>query len=129
MPHIFVNDLKPGIKVNQYFLIKKKERRRTRGGKDYLDIILADRTGNLGAKSGAKSLEQMDPLFEAGQFAGKAGKADSYQDERQLTIQRIKGTHLIPLVTVGLPFQAALVRPPKAYKNLFGISIRLILQG
>ena len=48
MPHIFLNELKPGIKVNQYFLIKKRGRRRTRGGKDYLDIILADRTENRG---------------------------------------------------------------------------------
>jgi 3'-5' exoribonuclease len=96
MPHTFIRDLKPGSKVNQYFLIKKKERRRTRGGKDYLDIILADRTGNLGAKIWSEALEQLDPLFEAGQFAGVAGKVDSYQDERQLTIERIKGTHLIP---------------------------------
>ena len=48
MPHTFVSELKPGSKVNQYFLIKKKERRRTRGGKDYLDLILADRTGESG---------------------------------------------------------------------------------
>ena len=96
MPHTFVNELKPGSKVNQYFLITKKERRRTRGGKDYLDITLADRTGSLGGKIWSESLEQMDPLFEAGRFAGVAGKVDSYQDERQLTIERIKGTHLIP---------------------------------
>jgi 3'-5' exoribonuclease len=96
MPHTFVNELKPGSKVNQYFLVKKKERRRTRAGKEYLDLLLADRTGSLVGKIWSESLEQLDPLFEANQFAGVAGKVESYQDERQLTIDRIKGTHLIP---------------------------------
>jgi 3'-5' exoribonuclease len=119
MVHIFVNNLKAGSKVNQYFLITKKERRRTRGGKDYLDIILADRTGSLGGKIWSESLDQLDPLFEAGQFAGVAGKVDSYQDERQLTVERIKGTHLIPPERLEAShFRQHWVRPPKALKRL-----------
>ena len=115
MPHIFINELKPGSKVNQYFLVKKKERRRTRGGKEYLDITLADRTGNLGAKIWSESLDQLDPLFEAGQFSGVAGKVDAYQDERQLTIERIKGTHLIPPEQQEVShFRRHWLRPPKA---------------
>jgi 3'-5' exoribonuclease len=91
MPHTFISDLKPGDKINQFFLIKKKERRQTRTGKDYLDISLADRTGTLGAKIWSETLDQFDPLFAEGQFAGIAGRVESYQDELQLTIERIKG--------------------------------------
>jgi len=97
MPHIFIADLKPGDKVNQFFLIKKKERRRTKSGKDYLDLSLADRSGVLTAKIWNESLERFDPVFAEGQFAGIAGRVELYQEELQLTIERIKGIeHLSP---------------------------------
>lgn len=91
MPHTFITDLKSGDKINQFFLIKRKERRQTRTGKDYLDISLADRTGTLGAKIWGEAVDQFDPLFAEGQFAGMAGRVETYQDEPQLNIERIKG--------------------------------------
>lgn len=91
MPHLFIADLKPGDKLNQFFLIKRKERRRTRTGKDYLDLSVSDRTGTLAAKIWSEAVDQLDPLFAEGQFAGLAGRVETYQDEPQLTIERIKG--------------------------------------
>jgi 3'-5' exoribonuclease len=91
MPHTFISDLKPGDRINQFFLVKRKERRQTRTGKDYLDITLADRTGTLGAKIWSEAVDQVDPFFAEGQFAGVAGRVESYQDEPQLSIDRIKG--------------------------------------
>ncbi len=91
MPHTFIIDLKPGDKINQFFLIKRKERRQTRTGKNYLDISLADRTGTLGAKIWSEAVDQCDPFFSEGQFAGVAGRVETYQDEPQVTIDRIKG--------------------------------------
>jgi 3'-5' exoribonuclease len=91
MPHIFITDLKPGDRINQFFLIKRKERRQTRTGKDYLDISLADRSGTLSAKVWSEVLDQFDPLFAEGQFAGIAGRVESYQDDLQLNIERIQG--------------------------------------
>jgi len=95
MPHIFITDLKPGDRVSQFFLVKKKERRRARTGKDYLDLLLADRSGVLGAKIWSESLDQYEPLFQEGQFAGIAGRVETYQDEFQLIIDRIKGIQLL----------------------------------
>lgn len=91
MPHIFISELKPGDKINQFFLIKRKERRKTRTGKNYLDLTVTDRTGTLAAKIWSEAMEQLDPLFSEGQFAGVAGKIESFQDEPQLTIERIRG--------------------------------------
>jgi 3'-5' exoribonuclease len=91
MPHTFIIDLRPGDRINQFFLVRRKERRQTRTGKDYLDITLADRTGTLGAKIWSEGVIQFDPLFAEGQFAGIAGRVESYQDEPQLTIERIRG--------------------------------------
>lgn len=91
MTHTFIIDLKPGDRINQFFLIKRKERRQTRTGKNYLDISLADRTGTLGAKIWSEAVDQCDPFFSEGQFAGVAGRVETYQDESQVTIDRIKG--------------------------------------
>jgi 3'-5' exoribonuclease len=91
MPHIFISDLKTGDKINQFFLIKKKERRRTRNGKDYLDLSVADRTGTMTAKIWSEGVPRFDSLFLEGQFAGIAGRIETFQDDLQLTIERIKG--------------------------------------
>ncbi|MBA4392417.1 MAG: hypothetical protein C0407_02575 [Desulfobacca sp.] len=91
MPHILISNLKPGDKINQFFLIKKKERRRTKTGKDYLDLSVADRSGILTAKIWSEAVDRFDPLFDEGKFAGIAGRVETYQEEPQLTIERIKG--------------------------------------
>jgi 3'-5' exoribonuclease len=91
VPHQFIRDLQAGQKIKQFFLIKKKERRRTRTGKDYLDLLLADRTGAVGGKIWSEGVQVLDPLFEAGEFAGVTGRVESFQDELQVTVERIKG--------------------------------------
>lgn len=97
MPHIFISDLKAGDKVNQFFLVKRKERRRTRTGKDYLDLSVADRTGTLNAKVWSEGVSRSDPLFMEGQFAAIAGRIELFQDDLQLTVEQIKGNqHWLP---------------------------------
>jgi 3'-5' exoribonuclease len=91
VPHQFIRDLQAGQKIKQFFLIKKKERRRTRTGKDYLDLLLADRTGTVAGKIWGELLPALDPLFAAGEFAAVSGRVESFQDELQLTVERIKG--------------------------------------
>lgn len=91
MAHTFITNLKSGDRINQFFLIKKKNRRRTRTGKDYLDLSVADRTGSLAAKIWGEGVEPFDVLFDEGQFAGVAGRVETFQDEPQLTVERIKG--------------------------------------
>lgn len=91
MPHLFISELKAGDKINQFFLIKRKERRRTKNGKDYLDLSLADRTGALNGKIWGEGVSRFDPLFREGQFAAVAGRVESFQEDLQLTVERIKG--------------------------------------
>ncbi len=97
MPHIFISDLKPGDKINQFFLVKRKDRRKTRNGKDYLDLSVADRTGALAAKIWSEALDRFDPLFSEEEFVGIVGRVENFQDELQLAIEGIKGVrHLSP---------------------------------
>lgn len=90
MSHIYIADLKAGDRVNQFFLVKRKEKRRTRNGKDFLDLTLADKTGIINGKIWSENLERLDPLFSDGQFAGVAGRVESYQDGLQLIVEKIR---------------------------------------
>jgi 3'-5' exoribonuclease len=112
MPHHFIGDFKAGQKINQFFLIRKKERRRTRTGKDYLDLVLADRTGTVGGKIWSEQITALEPLFAAGEFAGVAGRVESFQDELQLTVERIKGvSRFTPDQLAAAPFDPDLLVP------------------
>ncbi|MBI5582335.1 MAG: HD domain-containing protein, partial [Deltaproteobacteria bacterium] len=116
MPHQFIHDLQAGQKVNQFFLVKKKERRRTRTGKDYLDLLLADRTGTLGGKIWSGQVPALDLLFEAGEFAAVAGRVESFQDELQLTVERIKGVRRFsPEQLAAAPFDPDLLVPASPF--------------
>jgi 3'-5' exoribonuclease len=96
MAHIFISEFKAGDKVNQFFLIRKKERRRTRTGKDYLDVSIADRTGTINAKLWSEGLSRFDSLFSEGDFAAVSGRVELFQDDLQLTIEQIKGNQHWP---------------------------------
>jgi 3'-5' exoribonuclease len=96
MPHLFISELKSGDKINQFFLIKRKERRRTKTGKDYLDLTLADRSGTLNGKIWSEGVTRFDPLFKEGHFAAVAGRIESFQEDRQLTVERIRGIEHFP---------------------------------
>jgi 3'-5' exoribonuclease len=113
MSHIFISDLKPGDKVNQFFLVKRKERRRARNGKDFLDLTLADKTGSLNGKIWSEHLEGLEPLFSEGQFAGVAGRVEAFQDELQLTVEKIRGIrHWSPEQLEKAGFDPDLLVPP-----------------
>ena len=119
MPHHFIRDLKPGLKINQFFLVKKKERRRTRTGKDYLDLLLADRTGTVSGKIWSEQVHQWEVLFEAGQFAGVAGRVEAFQEELQLTVERIKGVdHLSAEQLQAAHFDPELLIPTSPFDPL-----------
>ncbi len=127
MPHIFISDLKPGDKINQFFLIKRKERRKTRNGKDYLDLSVSDRTGTMAAKIWGEAVDRFDSLFSEGEFVGIAGRIESFQDEPQMTIERIKGIrHLSTEQLDSAGFNPDLLVPaspldiPSLWKDLLG---------
>jgi 3'-5' exoribonuclease len=50
MAHRFVTDLQEGDTLKQFFLLRRVDPRRTKGGKPYLDVVLGDRTGDIKGK-------------------------------------------------------------------------------
>lgn len=58
---VFVRDLADGQLVNAAFVVRGRERRQKKDGSDWLQLILADRTGRVPAKL----WEGVDEVFEA----------------------------------------------------------------
>lgn len=90
MDHCFIADMREGLEVQQYFLLRQVEERLTRTGERYLAVILSDRTGILKGKVWANVLRDYPGPFRPGDYVGVVGQVSSFNGELQLTIQRIR---------------------------------------
>ena len=50
MNKIFISDFKDKQKVDSYFILRKKNQKLTKNNKPYLELGLADKTGNIEAR-------------------------------------------------------------------------------
>jgi 3'-5' exoribonuclease len=85
-----IASLQVGSAVNWYYRVQEVSRRKTlTGKKDYLDLVLIDRSGRLLAKV----WENVDPLhkvIQAGNIYRIAGEVREYRGKLQLTITRAR---------------------------------------
>ena len=88
-----INELKVSDKVFDNFLLKGVTLRKTRNGKDYLDIILKDKSGEIPAK-----LWNVDPTmkdaFSVGDTVKVGGEVDSFGSNPQVKIESIEKVEL-----------------------------------
>ncbi len=89
MTHQFIVDLKEGMEIQQYFVMRQVEERLTQKGKPYLNLVVADRSGSLKAKVWSNVLRDFPGPFRVGDYVGTVGQVGSYQGELQLTVQKI----------------------------------------
>ena len=86
MSHRFIIDLREGDILKQFFLLRRVESRRTRDGKPYLDLVLADRSGTIKAKAWEEALQKCSgPLSEC-DFIAVTGEVKAYQRALQITL-------------------------------------------
>ncbi|WP_290770734.1 OB-fold nucleic acid binding domain-containing protein [Anaerofustis sp.] len=84
-----INELKVSDKVFDNFILKSVMLRKTRAGKDYLDIILKDKSGEIPAKLWNVSPEIKDE-FEAGCTVKVSGEVDSFGSNPQVKIDSME---------------------------------------
>src|SRR3972149_6771589 len=84
-----VKDLKVGDKVYDFYRAKPKRNKTTKNNKPFLDLDLADRTGQVNAKvwDGADSFSEM---FQRGDVIRVKAVVEGYQGARQLTAQALQ---------------------------------------
>lgn len=91
MAHTFVKDLKVGQTVNQYFLVKKKELRKTRNDEEFINVILTDASGDITGKIWKEKIGLKDH-FRQGDFVALRAVVGRYGDNLQLVIDEVENT-------------------------------------
>lgn len=82
----FIKDLKPNDKfTDELFAVKNIAANKTKDGRDYLDLIVSDKTGEINAKVWEASLETVSNI-KPGTIALMTGKAEEFRGKMQLNI-------------------------------------------
>lgn len=90
MHHRFITDLREGDTLKQFFLLRGVELRRTKEGKPYLDLILADRSGSLKAKAWEEAVQKCSGPLAPCDFVAVTGVVKAYQGTLQINLDFIE---------------------------------------
>jgi 3'-5' exoribonuclease len=85
-----VRDLQAGAAVLQFFELRSKDLRKTRGGQDYLDLTVGDATGAISCKMWSDSIRKWGQDFSPGDFVKIEGRVEAYKDRNQLVVEKIR---------------------------------------
>uniref|UniRef100_A0A7C3Z8P2 HD domain-containing protein n=1 Tax=Desulfobacca acetoxidans TaxID=60893 RepID=A0A7C3Z8P2_9BACT len=89
MAHRFVTDLQEGDTLKQFFLLRRVDPRRTKGGKPYLDVVLGDRTGDIKGKVWEEALQKCSGPLAACDFVAVTGTVEAYLGIPQISLDFI----------------------------------------
>ncbi len=85
MAHLFVKDIKPGLQINDIYMVSQPVLRNTTRGDLYIAMYLSDRTGKLNARMW-QATEALYNQIPAEGFLQIRGKSELYQGNLQLVI-------------------------------------------
>ena len=83
----YIQDLKPGMQINEIYLCRSKQTLMAKNGKPYDNVTLQDKTGTLNAKiwdpdsPGIGDFEELD-------YVHVSGEISNFQNKNQLSIRR-----------------------------------------
>ncbi|MFA6536849.1 MAG: HD domain-containing protein [Patescibacteria group bacterium] len=90
MKNKYIKDLKTGDYLEQeLFAVKMVRLGITAGGKNYLDLNLVDKTGEVNAKIWADNLKNC-PMPEVDEIIGVYGSVEEFKDKKQINITGIE---------------------------------------
>lgn len=85
----FIEQLKEGDRLDDFFLVKASRLAETRAGKPYLTLEVADRSGEIGGPIWDNA-EAVQGLCQTGNFVHLSGQVQSYRDKLQLKIDALR---------------------------------------
>ncbi len=86
-----LSELKAGEKIEGFYLIKKFEVKKTTAGKQYIDIDLVDKTGEVNAKIWEYSADTEKVVSESS-IAKVRGEVLEWSGSKQVKINKIRGS-------------------------------------
>lgn len=93
LQHLFIKDIKEETDIKGCYLAKNKRLGTTRVGKSFINLVLADRTGELEAKVWDNA-DQLSSLFRDGDIIEVTGRAGAYRGQVQITVSDIKSPEM-----------------------------------
>ncbi len=84
----YISDLKEGERVIEFYLCKEKQQLTTKTNKDFMKLTLEDKTGSITGMIWEIGVLIDD--FSKGDIIKVDGKVQSYQDSKQLVIQKVR---------------------------------------
>src|SRR3989339_2251852 len=92
MKNHYVKDFQSGDKLsNELLAVKSVRKGKTADGRDYVDLGLADKSGEIAGKIWADSLPHCDTVVE-GDVVSICATVDEYRDKHQLKITFLQKT-------------------------------------
>ncbi len=88
MAHLFIKDIKPGMQLNEVYMVTQPVLRNTTRGDLYIAMYLSDRTGKVNARMWQATQAIYDQLPSEG-FVQIRGKSELYQNAMQLVVNDV----------------------------------------
>ncbi|NNF45787.1 MAG: HD domain-containing protein [Desulfofustis sp.] len=86
---LFIDALKEGQQVDDLFLVKSVRLAETRAGKPYLQLVFADRSGDIGGPAWDNA-EALEKICIPGKVVRVSGAVQIYRDKLQLRVDHIE---------------------------------------
>jgi 3'-5' exoribonuclease len=116
VPHQFIAELTEGVQVKQCFLVRRVESRTTKGGKPFLNLVLADVSGTIDAKVWGETLKRCPGPFAPADFVAIQGQVESFQGDLQINVQYLNTVEALQALGRELPdFDPAQLIPSTVY--------------
>ncbi|MFC1582065.1 3'-5' exoribonuclease YhaM family protein [Planctomycetota bacterium] len=87
--HIDIADFTEGESIKDFYIAKQKQVKQTRAGKDYLDLVIMDRSGTANGKVWDDAPGAAD-LFQEGDIIKIEALIGTYKDTIDLNIKRLR---------------------------------------
>jgi 3'-5' exoribonuclease len=85
----FIDSLKIGENVSWFFRVQEANKKKTKNGDDFLDLVLMDKSGRLSAKIW-NHVEEYHKLIRAGDVYKISGEIREYRGRKQMTISHLR---------------------------------------
>lgn len=85
----YINELKEGEKLIEFYLVEDKQIRTKKSGEEYISFILKDRTGQIPSVMW-DDVDQYKERFQKGDFVKIEGTVGRYGSDLQITVTRIR---------------------------------------
>lgn len=122
MKDIYISDMKVKQDITSYFIVKKAEVKTGSNKKAYLDLLLADCTGEISAKKWDIADEEMPGLqkITPGKIIKVRAIVNEWNGMKQLRISRIRHTGAEDQLDMTDYIKAAPEKPEEMYDYIYG---------